>query len=125
MYQERRIIMRMKYAFIGFAVLFIVLLAACEGPTGPQGPAGKDADAKVYQGTLAANSLVDSLYWEIGVGLNLDKWLVMVMVRESGDYAWFEPMWDILRLDSGLYTVAIYRDDEVTAGYEYRIAVIE
>jgi len=117
--------MRIKFLVLVILVSIITMIAACEGPTGPQGPAGKDADVKVYQGTLVANALVDSLYWEIEAGRNLDDWLVMVMVRESSEYAWFEPMWDILELDSGLSTVAIYQDEVVTAGYEYRIAVIE
>ena len=105
-----------------------ILLAgfiACEGPTGPRGPAGADAAATVYTGVLVTSDLVENSYWEIGVGTDIRNWLVTVLVRQGPDFAWFEPEWDILEFADGVTTVAIYESDVVVAGYQYRIVLAE
>ena len=104
--------------------LWVVLFgfAACEGPTGP---AGEDAKLSVATGILIAGNLIENSYWEIGVGTNLQNWLVTVLVRKGADFVWFEPEWDILESTDSLTTVAIYQTGEVVAGYEYRITIAE
>ena len=102
--------------------------AACEGPTGPRGPAGpagEDATLSLATGFLISGNLIENSYWEIGVGTNLQNWIVTVLVRESAEFAWFEPEWDILESTGNFTTVAIYQTGEVVAGYEYRITVAE
>lgn len=106
----------------------ITLIAGCEGPVGPRGPAGppgEGADIQVYRGVLAENALVEESYWEIIVGQDLDDWLVLVLVREGADYAWYEPVWDILEFGNGETSVAIYQNEVAAAGFDYRIALIE
>ncbi len=113
-----------------FAIALIIFIG-CEGPTGPQGEQGEkgdkgdDAEFTIVTGTLLAGDINEDNYWLIQIEELKENWVVVAYVRSGSQNPWFEPDWDILTDEKGITTIAIYDDDFIDPGYEYRVVILQ
>jgi len=100
--------------------LFIAVLIACESPTGEQGEQGEQGEpGESIEMSIITGILPTGLdYWWIELEYNIENSIIIVHVRESSDYSWYQPIWTF----SGR-TVFIFESGFVKAGFEYRILI--